>query len=770
MAGTGPAGAVEHPAAAPRVTGAPTGDRYTPTSPTRVLDTRNGTGAAEAPVGAGASISVSLSGAVPVAATAVVLTVTGVNATLGTYVTAWPDQEARPTASNLNLAAGETRAGSVTVELGPDRAVDLYNFHGQLDLVADLAGYYAPAAGGGFSAISPAVRALDTRTTGGPVGANTTRVLDLSGAVPAGATAATLNVTGLDATLGTYVTVFGDQPTRPLASDLNLAPGAITANQVTVDLTADRKIDLYNFQGGVDLVVDLTGYYAPGTGQPFWPMAPTRVLDTRAAGGGGPAGAGQDADTEQWLWIPQYATGVVMTLTGTDTTANTYLTAWLHYDASSRPGPDSSLNLAAGQTAANLVVLGDVPDFVLSARNFAGSVDVIMDVAGYFAPPPAACTSGCVDSWGDNSDAQLGNGTSGGYSAQPGQVPGISGATAVTAGEVTGYAITGSGTVASWGGNDLGQLGASGYEQQGPAVVAQQVESGAAYDTSAIAADGRTGYAIAGTGADTDAIGWGDNADGQIGYPDIPFPIGPWSSLPWRTDLPGTPVKLAAGAETGYALQSDGTVWSWGRNAGLLGTGSYGTGCDTEPAGSGCVTHEPVQVTGLTDVVAIAANTTDAYALTADGQVWAWGEDDRGQLGQGVTGPVATAPVKVPGLTGIGSLAAGGATAYALPTAGGVLAWGADDTGQLGAGVVGGYAAVPVAVTGLTGVRSVAAGRGFALALRTDGTVASWGENDRGQLGQGASGPAAGAPQSVPGLTGVTAIGAGARNGYAIVG
>jgi alpha-tubulin suppressor-like RCC1 family protein len=126
--------------------------------------------------------------------------------------------------------------------------------------------------------------------------------------------------------------------------------------------------------------------------------------------------------------------------------------------------------------------------------------------------------------------------------------------------------------------------------------------------------------------------------------------------------------------------------------------------------------------------------------------------------------------VKVPGLTGIGSLAAGGATVYALPTAGGVLAWGANDTGQLGAGVVGGYAAVPVAVTGLTGVRSVAAGLGFALALRTDGTVASWGENDRGQLGQGASGPAAGAPQSVPGLTGVTAIGAGGRNGYAIVG
>ncbi len=74
--------------------------------------------------------------------TAVVLNVTAVDPSAGTYVTAWPTGEGRPNASNLNIPPGDTRPNLVIVKVGAGGKVSFYNDAGNTDLIADVAGYY----------------------------------------------------------------------------------------------------------------------------------------------------------------------------------------------------------------------------------------------------------------------------------------------------------------------------------------------------------------------------------------------------------------------------------------------------------------------------------------------------------------------------------------------------------------------------------------------------------------------------------------------------
>jgi alpha-tubulin suppressor-like RCC1 family protein len=749
------------------------GSGLTPMSPVRVLDTRNGTGRGGVigPVGPNVTITLDLSARVPASATAVFLNVTGTEATASTYVTVFPFGSERPTASNLNLVAGQTRPNAVTVATGAGTKINLYNHTGSTHLVADLAGYYAPDAGSKYTAQAP-VRVLDTRNGPGPVGPNATITVDLSGRVPASATAVTFNLTGVSPTANTYVTAWPDGTARPTASNLNLTPGTVAPNLVTVALGANRKIALYNHVGSIHLVADLAGFYATDMGVPFYRLSPLRVLDTRPAGGLGP-------DTTGVLglsgWLPATATAVVFNLTGTNTTASTYVTAWP--DGSSRPTA-SNLNLVAGQTAPNLVTVALGPqEGAIDIYNHVGYVDLIVDLAGYFAPPPDPCLLSCARAWGDNTWGQLGNGTTGGWSNTPEPVAGISGITAATAGLFNTYALSSDGGVWAWGLNDFQGLGNGLDYGSSPVPVRVQLRPG----TTAVATSTATGYALNGG----QVFGWGYNGDGEIGNGTTEIQTSPQQTLLPFTDA----TAVAAGYSTGYALRSDGTVWAWGANGGSLGNGSYGTGCDLVPVGPGCRELTPVQVSGLTNVISIAADWDNAFAVKSDGTVWAWGWNAEGELGIGTvggpacynnpTGPncVAVAPVQVPGLTGVTKVVGGISTAYALKSDGTVWAWGWNRQGQLGIGTTGGdgcatnpqgpncASAVPVQVSTLTGVTDVAAGRLFAMALKSDSTVWTWGDNRFGQLATAAPSDV---PVQVPALSGATKIGAGGFVGLAV--
>ncbi|MGB3444569.1 MAG: hypothetical protein WBA97_38000 [Actinophytocola sp.] len=359
----------------------PIPSEFVSVAPVRVLDTR----ISGIPVGPGRSVTVDLSAQTPDTATSVVLNVTGVTPTASTFVTVYPAGEARPTASNLNLAARNTRANSVVVALSPDRRVTLYNNSGNTHLVADLSGYYKAEPANRYDTMNPR-RVLDTRS-GAPLGPRGVGYLNLSSFVPAGATAVTFNMTGVGATASTFLTAYPNGQTRPTASNINLAPGEVVPNQVTVQIGTNRSIALYNNSGNTDVIIDLVGYYSPSGTYEFIAISPTRSWDSRQDDGLRPnyfvglTGWGGESDPVA-LWA------VAGNVTGVNATAPGFVTLWP--GGQQKPNA-STLNVVPGQVVANAVTVGigyepdpGIADRSVNFANSAGYVDVIFDVAGFF--------------------------------------------------------------------------------------------------------------------------------------------------------------------------------------------------------------------------------------------------------------------------------------------------------------------------------------------------------------------------------------------------
>ncbi|MFI9011538.1 putative Ig domain-containing protein [Actinosynnema sp. NPDC053489] len=371
--GPGPAGA----AATTPVT---FGDRmYHALSPSRLLDTRSGRGA----LGPRSSLDLTVvgRGGVPAEGVgAVVLNLTGTEATADTYVTAYPTGEAVPLASNLNLMAGQTAPNLAIVKVGSGGRISLYNRSGSVHLIADVAGWFP--VGSDYHGLSPA-RALDTRTAGGPVGARESVDVPVTGSagVPAtGVGAVVVNLTGTEPTAGTYVSAYPAGEAVPLASNLNLTAGQTAPNLAIVKVGANGRISLYNNNGATHLVVDVLGWVA--TGADLAPLSPSRLLDTREDR---PVAARSSVE------LPVLGRGgvpaegvaaVVVNLTGTDPTADTYVTAY----PSGEPLPvASNLNLTAGQTAPNLVIVKVGSNGTISLYNNNGSTHLVVDVFGWIS-------------------------------------------------------------------------------------------------------------------------------------------------------------------------------------------------------------------------------------------------------------------------------------------------------------------------------------------------------------------------------------------------
>ncbi|KFA90496.1 RCC1 domain-containing protein, partial [Archangium violaceum] len=162
---------------------------------------------------------------------------------------------------------------------------------------------------------------------------------------------------------------------------------------------------------------------------------------------------------------------------------------------------------------------------------------------------------------------------------------------------------------------------------------------------------------------------------------------------------------------------------------------------------------------GLTDVVAIAAEGLYTLALRADGTVWGWGANFRGQLGWPSSYEPNSTPTQVPELTGAVALSAGSDHVLALRADGTVWAWGDNSSGQRGQSPSLELSSLPAQVPALTNVVGLAAGDGFSLALRADGTVWAWGRNSSFELGDGTR-ISRHTPQKVPGLKHVISLAA----------
>ncbi len=384
------------------------GSSFVPVAPVRVLDTRNRIGVpGTTPIPANTAIKLQLTGTHGVPAggvTSVVLNVTATGSTAGGDFTVFPDGTPRPATSNLNFSKNETIPNLVTVPVGKDGAVDIYNLAGTTHAVADLEGYYTTDAGSLYDPVTP-VRVLDTRNAIGiptrtPIGANKSIKLQIAGThgVPAtGATAVVLNVTATASTAGGDFTVFPDGTARPTASNLNFTKNETIPNLVTVQLGSDGAVDIYNLAGTTHAVADLAGYYTgTGTGLKFHSSAPHRLVDTRngtgvATGQHTPIGANgtfslplTDVHGLGNLGPLGAATTGALALNVTvtaPTVSGSVLTVFPSGVA--KPGV-SNLNYSAGETIPN-AVLTPTKGTSINFTNLAGTTQVVVDLFGYFS-------------------------------------------------------------------------------------------------------------------------------------------------------------------------------------------------------------------------------------------------------------------------------------------------------------------------------------------------------------------------------------------------
>jgi streptogramin lyase len=375
---------------------------FHPRVPMRILDTRGGIeniGPYDAPWGRGETRTVAVAGpsmAVPSGARAVVLNVTTTRTTADSWVTVWPSGWDRPLASSSDWSAGETVPSSVTVRVGADGGVALYNAAGFADVVVDVLGWYDTEPGDGYVPVGPS-RVLDSRPAGPQVGsfstpwpAAGTRTVRLAGVggIPADADAVVLNITVTNTTADGHLTVWPSGGPKPRASNLNWAAGRTTANAVTVELSLDGAVDVFNATGTADVIIDVVGVFTTGTGALFHPMTPVRIQDSRPLGPQvgryatpwGPL-TSRDVQVAGARGIPADATAVLLNVTATGGTAASHLTTF----PSGRPAPlVSSLNWPAGHTVANAVTATPSAGGDITVRNNAGRVDVIADAAGWY--------------------------------------------------------------------------------------------------------------------------------------------------------------------------------------------------------------------------------------------------------------------------------------------------------------------------------------------------------------------------------------------------
>ncbi|MFF6776519.1 hypothetical protein ACFY8W_23585 [Streptomyces sp. NPDC012637] len=353
---------------------------YTPVTPARLLDTRSGLGAPKAKVGPNGTVLLKVGGRGGVPAeglTSVVLNVTATNATADSFVSVYPYETVRTSASSLNFKAGKTAANLVTVPV-KDGYVQLYNKNGSVDLLADVAGYYADGtAGSSYEAVTPS-RLMDTRTgTGVPkakLGAGQTVTLSIP---DPNVTAVAMNVTATNATATSFVAAYPYGATRPDVSNLNFTAGQTVPNLVIVPVK-DGKVTFYNRAGSVDLIGDVAGYFKQGTGSVFTGMQPKRLMDTRNGTGVPKAkvGAGQTVS----LTVGTKYKAVVLNVTATNPTEASFVSV---YPYGTTRTSASNLNFTAGQTVPNGVIV-PVKDGKITFYNKNGSVDLIADVTGYY--------------------------------------------------------------------------------------------------------------------------------------------------------------------------------------------------------------------------------------------------------------------------------------------------------------------------------------------------------------------------------------------------
>jgi len=374
---------------------------------------------------------------------------------------------------------------------------------------------------------------------------------------------------------------------------------------------------------------------------------------------------------------------------------------------------------------------GQLGDFTITNRNQPVQTIALgtnwQQVSCGYDQTSAIKTDGTLWTWGRNSAGQLGDSTRGSRSSPIQTITGGTTWQQVSCGYQHTAAIKTDGTLWTWGRNSAGQLGDSTTTSRSSPVQTialgttwRQVSAGKFF-TSSVKKDGTLWT-------------WGLNNNGQLGDSSNSSTVSARSS-PVQTIAGGTTwqqvsVPLGNGIN-GYhvaAIKTDGTLWTWGlNNNGQLGDSTRGS------------RSSPVQTIALgTNWKQVSAGSIHTVAVQADGTLWTWGFNNSGQLGDN-TNTAKSSPVQT---IARGTnwdkvqIAAGGSSSMALKTDGTLWSWGNNASGQLGDNSQTPTKLSPIQVLSSTNNwKDIASGGNFSMALKTDGTLWTWGFNDKGQLG-----------------------------------
>ncbi|MFD6968442.1 hypothetical protein [Streptomyces sp. NPDC059979] len=378
------------------------GSDFTPHAPTRLLDTREGIGATKQKVNAYGTTRVKVggNGQIPAGVTAVALNVTVTNPSKPGHIRAYGQGDERPTTSNVNFTAGQTVPNAVIVPVGANGYVELYNHSdGAVDLIADVTGFFTKSAANGYTSLNPS-RLVDTRDglgtgKGKVAGRNsfTTQVTGRGG-VPADAKAVALNVTVTDPSQDGHLIVYPAGGQAPTTSNVNFSTGQTIANSVIVPVGADGKISVFNGAwAGAHVIVDVVGYYSPGSQSAYVPFLPERWFDTREDG--------EQLEGRNYIYSSFFeddadVTGVVLNTTVTNTRGPGHLTVapdpnrWIDYEngwyVDPTPPNSSVLNWTPNKTVPNLVQASTGNTRLIDFWNMSFEpTDVIVDIFGIYA-------------------------------------------------------------------------------------------------------------------------------------------------------------------------------------------------------------------------------------------------------------------------------------------------------------------------------------------------------------------------------------------------
>lgn len=312
----------------------------------------------------------------------------------------------------------------------------------------------------------------------------------------------------------------------------------------------------------------------------------------------------------------------------------------------------------------------------------------------------------------------------------------------LTAGSGHSCAIVPGGSLMCWGWDEQGQLGDSAQNYSNPNPVLAENVSGA----TAVDAGTQHSCAVVSGGA---VKCWGYNLSGQLGNDTTSSS----NTAVTAMGISGA-IDVATGGSHSCARLSNGNVWCWGHGYhGQLGTGQF------------IESDVPLQVDGVSGATALATGDNHSCAIVSGGIVKCWGRNDWGQLGNGGTNPdpgVASA-IDVFGVSNAIAISAGTRHTCALLAGGSVSCWGHGGYGSLGNGL-GQNSPTPVAVTGISAAVALVSGEYHNCVLHTSGAMSCWGYNYFGQIGDGSNRNNSLSPQSVIGVSDVSAIAAGSEH------